>query len=224
MTRTNRCIGLLLAALVTVLAVGCPKKANDDLAKGIKGQVKTEKKPAAPLAEKKTAPPPQKEEIPKVNLTADIAATCLVKVRDVLPEGQLSGLDGKAVSLRSLFGDKATVVLFWSSDNLYARQALRRLGEDVIEPFGAKGVRVIAINVKDRPEVARKAVEEAGAKAVALVDADGAYFARVATGLLPRVYLLDPAGKVLWFDTEYSGVTRAGLRQGMRAVLEPVNP
>ena len=32
------------------------------------------------------------------------------------------------------------------------------------------------------------------------MDADGRVFAKVATEKLPRVYLLDPAGKVLWFD------------------------
>jgi peroxiredoxin len=223
MTRTNRCIGFLLAALVAVLASGCPKKGTED-GKAVQGQADWsafKKKPAALPDEKKVAPaPPQKKEIPKVNLTKDDEATCLVKVGDAMPEGQLPGLDGKAVPLRTLFGGKAAVVLFWSGTNPYARQAMRRLGEDVVEPFGDKGVRIVAIDVKEKPDAVRKAVEEAGAKFANLVDADGAYFSKVSTGKLPRVYLLDPAGKVLWFDIEYSGVTRASLQQAIGAVLD----
>jgi hypothetical protein len=93
----------------------------------------------------------------------------------------------------------------------------------VVEPFGDKGVGIITIAVKEKPDSARKAVEEAEAKSVNLVDADGAYYAKVATGNLPRVYLLDPAGKVLWFDIEYSGVTRASLQQAIEAVLGQKN-
>jgi peroxiredoxin len=219
----NRCIGFLLAALVAVVASGCPKKGAED-GKAVKGQADWsafKKKSAARPDEKKVVPaPPQKKEIPKVNLTKVDAATCLVKVGDAMPEGQLPGLDGKAVSLRSLLSSKATVVLFWSGANPYARQAFRRLGEDVLEPFGDKGVRAIGINEKEKPEVARKAVEEAGAKLANLLDADGAYYAKVATGKLPRVYVLDPAGKVLWFDIEYSDTTRRLLKQAIEAVLD----
>jgi hypothetical protein len=224
MNTTNRCIALLLAALVALLACGCPKKSTEDLTKGVKGQANPlvfKKKPVASSDEKKTTPAPvQKKEIPKVNLTGADAATCLVKVGDTMPEGQLPDLDGKAVPLRPLFGAKATVILFWSTANRLSAQALRRLGVDVAEPFGDKGVRVVAIGVKDKPEAVRKSVDEMGAKSVNLVDADGAYYAKVASGGVPRVYLLDPAGKVLWFDIEYSGVTRASLQQAIETVLE----
>ena len=229
MTRMNRCIGLLLAALVAVLASGCPKKEAEDLSQGAKGQAdwsafKNKQKSTAPPEGKNVAPAPaQKKEIPKVNLTKDDAATCLVKVGDAMPEGQLPRPDGTEFPLRSLFGNKATVVLFWSSANPYARQALRRLGGDVFGPFGDKGVGVVAIDVKDSPEVARKTASELAATKSAnalLLDPDGAYFAKVATEKLPRVYLLDPTGKILWFDIEYSGVTRANLQLAIEAVLD----
>jgi peroxiredoxin len=230
MTWTTRCIGLLLAALITMLAAGCTKKADEDLTKGAKGTAdwsafKSDKKTPTPSADKKiVSAPPAKEEVPKTDLTVADALPCLVKVGDAMPDAQLLSLDGKEVPLSSLVGDKAAVVLFWSSASPYSRQALKQLGEDVIEPFGAKGVRVITIAVKEPPEVARKTIEDVGAKSANLVDADGAFFAKVATEKLPRVYLLDPSRKILWFDIEWSRNTRTLLRQGLRATVGPANP
>ena len=40
-----------------------------------------------------------------------------------------------------------------------------------------------------------------------LIDADATYFKSVATEKLPRTYLLDQEGKILWFDIEYSQST-----------------
>jgi hypothetical protein len=34
------------------------------------------------------------------------------------------------------------------------------------------------------------------------------------------VYLLDPQGKVLWFDIDYSLATRRELNQALRAVVQ----
>jgi hypothetical protein len=37
---------------------------------------------------------------------------------------------------------------------------------------------------------------------------------------LPRTYLLDSSGKILWFDLEYSRSTRRELNQAIRYVLK----
>ncbi|MFH1924704.1 MAG: hypothetical protein ABIP48_33040, partial [Planctomycetota bacterium] len=68
-------------------------------------------------------------------------------------------------------------------------------------------------------EAVRKSVEEAGAGFTNLLDPDGALFARVATEKLPRVYLLDADGKVLWFDLEFSRTTRDNLVQALQVAL-----
>jgi hypothetical protein len=48
-----------------------------------------------------------------------------------------------------------------------------------------------------------------------LLDADGQALEQVATGLLPRTYLLDAEGRVLWFDLEYSRGQRLGLNNAV---------
>jgi peroxiredoxin len=102
---------------------------------------------------------------------------------------------------------------------MYATQALEYLQLDVPKPFGEKGVAVVGISVKDSPEAARKAVEQAGVKYVNLLDPQGTYFAKVATEKIPRVYLLDASGKVLWLDIEYSTSTRRDLERAIKIVL-----
>ena len=66
---------------------------------------------------------------------------------------------------------------------------------------------------------ARATTDKAGAKFSMLHDADGKAFAAVGKDKLPRVYLVDPQGKVLWFDLEYSLTTRRELQQALRVVL-----
>jgi thioredoxin-dependent peroxiredoxin len=80
-------------------------------------------------------------------------------------------------------------------------------------------VAVITIDVGDTPQQVRQALETAGAKLPVLLDRDGAYFAKVATERLPRTYVLDAKGKVLWFDTEYSEATSRGMIRTLQAAL-----
>jgi len=78
---------------------------------------------------------------------------------------------------------------------------------------------VIGINVGDPAEKAAEAVEAADAAFPNFLDPDGEYFAKIATGKLPRTYLLDADGRVLWFDLEYSLTTRRQLEQAVEAAL-----
>jgi cytochrome c biogenesis protein CcmG, thiol:disulfide interchange protein DsbE len=172
---------------------------------------------------KKSLPPPAT--ISKVSLTDKLRATCLVKVGDELPEVELAGLDGNKASLKSLHGDALTVVFFWNiGTTTFARQsvieALGDMQKDVLEPFTAKDLKVVGINVGNKPEDVKKALETSGASYPNLLDPQGNFFRSVAMEKLPRVYLLDGSGKILWFDIDYARATRRELLTGIKAVLE----
>lgn len=171
---------------------------------------------AAP-AQPATPPPPRT--IPKVVLTKSLDATCLVKVGDSFPDGDLVDLEGQAQTLQVLWGSKLTVVVFWAGDNPYAQQELQDLQRSVAEPYESKGVQAVGINVKDSPETVRAKLDQAKATFPNLRDADGVFFAKVATAKLPRTYLLDAEGKILWFDLEYSTATRRNLLQAIQVAL-----
>jgi len=163
--------------------------------------------------------PPTVLAMPKVVLSDAHAKTCLVKVGDALPEIQLKTLAGKPQPLAPLLGKRLTVVLFWHSANSYAVEELADLGPDVGKPFADAGVKLIAIDERDRADVVAALVKRLGITFPVLLDADGKGLSGVATRRLPRTYLLDGQGKILWFDIEYSASTRRQLRDAIRVTL-----
>lgn len=225
-------VGLVAAVATVVGLVGCSGSAKESPKEKEVVKRPAAKAPANPVKpggdetsespsdkDKKRPAPPPKPVIAKVMLDDKSAATCLVRIGERLPEGQLPDLKGKSHSILSLRGKKLSVVFFWTAENPYSLQGLQDLDLDVAQKYGDRGVAVIAINQKDKPEAVRKAVTEAEAKYPQLLDEKGEYFAKVAKERLPRVYLVDADGKILWFDLEYSTSTRRDLIQGIKAVL-----
>jgi len=211
---------VLLAIVLTAGWLGCNSSTKDDLAKPAgAGTASGQAAQAEPAPAPQPEPPP-KPTMPEVKLTEALAATCLVKVGDAMPEVTLPDLTGAPTAFRSLSGEKLTVVCFWKADHPYAVEELRDLQKSVAGPYQAKGVRVVAINQADSPEVARQTAQQTGAAFPILLDADGAYFQKVATQGLPRTYLLDAEGKILWFDIEYSRSTERNLLQAIDVTLE----
>jgi hypothetical protein len=54
-----------------------------------------------------------------------------------------------------------------------------------------------------------------------LLDPEGKAFAQVGSEKLPRVFVLDGAGKIVWFDLEYSHSTRRELKQAVQKLVGP---
>jgi peroxiredoxin len=157
--------------------------------------------------------------IPKVVLSKSHEALCKVKVGDQLPVIQLPMVGGSdKKKLTDLLGKTATVVLFWKADRRMSKEALSDMGPDIAELFGKQGVAVVGVAVNESAASAKAALDKAGAKFTNLLDADGKAFAQVGSVRLPRVFLVDPTGKILWFDIEYSQTTRRELHQALRAV------
>jgi peroxiredoxin len=176
---------------------------------------------AKPVPKQAVQVEPAKLAMPKVVLSDAHAKTCLVKVGDSIPDLALNDLGGDAQSINSFLGKKLTVIVFWRSDDSYSLEELRDLGPDVDEPYGKKGVAVLAIDEERRAEPVEvgKLVKKLGFSAPVLLDSDGQLLAKVSTRRLPRTYLVDDQGKILWFDLEYSNTTRRDLRDAIRVSL-----
>ena len=192
MNRTSRFASCLAAIVIALVARGAA--AQD----------------ATPAAAAATIPP--------VHLSEGHAELCRVKVGDTMPAITLPRLGGEAARLVDFYGSRATVVVFWKSDRRMSRTQLADLGPDVVEPFGQQGVSVVTIAVQESADRAQEVLEQTGAAAPTLIDADGAAFAQVGSARLPRTYVLDPQGRVLWFDIEYSLSTRRELQRSLRAI------
>jgi len=173
-----------------------------------------------PIEKVELPKPEAPKALPQVTLSDVQLESCLVRVGDPMPEAALDDLSGKRQSLRGLLGRKLTVVFFWEAENLYSVGEMEDLQEDLMKPFGEKGLAVIGVNRGDKPDAARAAAEQAGAKFPILLDPDGRYFKQVAKEGLLRTYALDAEGKILWFDVEYSRKAREDLLQTVKFVLQ----
>jgi hypothetical protein len=81
-------------------------------------------------------------------------------------------------------------------------------------------VRVIGICVGDPPEIVQEQAAKVRAAFPILLDPKGEYFAKLAKDKrMPRTYLLDSGGRILWFDVQFSNSTRRELVQSIRVAL-----
>jgi peroxiredoxin len=182
--------------------------------------------PADPGAESRTKAElpfndPQAVELtlPQVVLSQEHAQTCRVGIGGTLPDFQLEDLQGTPQSLSKLMGSKLTVVVFWNSAQPSALQELTDLGPDVADRFSSHGVAVVGVSVGDDPQSARELAKTSNAHFPILSDPQGSAFGEVATGKIPRTYLVDATGKIAWLDIEYSRTTRRELTQAIRFLL-----
>ncbi len=160
--------------------------------------------------------------IPPVLLSAGHAKLCRVKVGEAFPALKLPLMGGQMTELKTLRGKQATVVLFWHPDRWMARTALIDMQRDIANQFDAKQVAVVGLAVRQAAGSVQAALNQAQATFPQLIDSDGKAFATVGTAALPRLYVLDPTGKIVWFDIEYSEGTRRELWQTL-GVLTATN-
>jgi peroxiredoxin len=167
------------------------------------------------------AVPPAPPKMPVLLLSEEHAATCLVKVGDLLPDASLPDLQGQMRSLVDLRGEQLTVVFFWSCADRHSLQQLEDMGPDVASLFDARGVEVIGVNVRDEPALAKEAASKVTPTYPILLDSKGTFFNQVSTGRPPRTLLLDKDGKILWLDIEYTRITRRHLQEAILFLLQP---
>jgi peroxiredoxin len=157
-------------------------------------------------------------EVPQVALSKRHQALCKVKVGDKLPNIELPKLGGGNAKLADLAGKKATVVLWWRGNRRMAREQLADMGPDVEQPFAKQGVAVVGIVVDEPAQAAQATLQKAKAVFPNLLDAGGKAFGQIGSERLPRTFVLDADGKIVWFDIEYSHATRRELKQTLNSL------
>jgi hypothetical protein len=217
--------------LFSALAIaGCGDKKGNEEKAGAQNQNKNissdvASKNSSDKRTKKTVvpPPPPIAQVPPVVMSKQHRDKLEVFQNDALPaevlDEQLVGLDGKSHSLRSELGQKLTVVLFWSSDHAYAAEELHYLATRVNHDFGQKGVKIVTINQRDNQQQASKAAGSAGASSLVTLLDSNKTLSQLADGSVPRTYLLDAEGRVLWLDIVFDRTTQRDLAGAINFVL-----
>ena len=226
--------------LLTMTMVGCDRQPTGSVAVAPKSfTTKTPIETPPPIPATSTIEQPQAREsrppdraetqvemqasasntAPRVVLSESHRKTCRATTGDVVPDFTVMDIEGTHHQLARLLSDRLTVVLFWTEQSAAGMEQFRRLPVDVLADFADRGVSVIAVNVGGEVARVRELTGDAADKIVSLVDTDRALFHQLATSLLPRTYVLDKDGSILWFDIEYSQSTQRDLVQALTFFL-----
>ena len=155
---------------------------------------------------------------PSVAMSQEHRNMCRLFIGDQMPAEKLPNGSGQEQTLADVLGEKLTVIIFWHAGNPYAQDQFNRIRKELV-PWADKGVRTVAIHVGAAPDNYDELCRSQGDGVVCLLDADEAFFQQVATAKLPRTYLLDAEGTVVWLDMEYSRSTRHDLLNAMQYFL-----
>lgn len=158
---------------------------------------------------------------PEVALSDAHKKTCLKLVGDRIDSIQVRDFTGKEHRFQQLLSDKLTVVVFWNQKSLLAIEQFRRIPLEILATFASHRVKVIAVNVGGTAAATRVQTGDAADKIVSLVDTDAKFFRQLATSRIPRTYVLDQEGRILWFDIEYSSNTVRSLSNALVYHLTP---
>ena len=174
--------------------------------------------------------PPPPPTIPKVAMSETLRAACLVNVGDVLPDAELPDVAGKYAHSKESVWTEADRGLpldgrRYAPVPAHGDSNFEGLDEDSRRSVRAERGAVVGINVGNAVEDVRQHIAQAGAAFPNLLDPKGGYFAKLAKDRqMPRIYLLDAGGKILWFDVEVFRLLRQNLVQGIRVARGTVMP
>ena len=210
-------------ATPAVASPGLPAAAEDQIAQSSPSQSDSNgATPAKRHTAQKVAILAPHSDIPSVKLSTGHAKLCKVSVGDLFPAITLPVHEGKESDLQSLRGKKATIVLFWHPDRWMARTALGDLQRDIASKVDAKQVAVVGIAVHQDSSSVRTLLDGLKVTYPQLLDTKGKAFSSVGSAGLPRIYILNPAGKIVWFDIEYSEGTRREIGWTLDALMEEI--
>jgi len=159
-------------------------------------------------------------DVPAVEFSKAHAATCKVNVGDKFPMTPLPDNSKNLIKMEDIQGKKLTVVLIWNDRQAYAKYAYQRFSKEFVMPFAASGVKGIAINRGDSLDAVQRSADEFGKGIATLRDTDDKLWKQIATEKMPRFYLLDKDGVILWMDLEFSEGTSRDLRRAIMASIE----
>ncbi len=157
---------------------------------------------------------------PEVVMSDEHRATCRVQLGETFPDLDLQTLDGQPTTLAQHLGPRLTVVVFWNREQPMSVDQIRRLLYEFEPRYGEAGVTVVTVNVGDPVSEFQEILPPESASVVHLSDPQATAFAQVATGILPRTYLVQPDFKLVWFDLEYTRSARRELKNAIRFVLK----
>lgn len=171
---------------------------------------------------------PRGPKVPKVALSDQHKQMVKVQVGDEFPELSLPAAaqpSDPAKPLAEKFGGKATVIGVWQGDSPMGKAMLRDMSFDIAQQYSAAEgeppvVSTVAISTGTDAGKTLEVTKQAEYDGTVLLDESGEASGQLGTERMPRVYVLDSTGKVVWLDIEYSLSTRREMKQAVAALAK----
>lgn len=158
---------------------------------------------------------------PEILLSSQHQQQVVKQLGDVLePTSQLQDVAGQDVVLRDALSDRLTVLIFWSEKSVAGYEQFRRIPVDVLARFAPHRVKVVTINVGGTVKETQRLTGKAADKILSLADTESKLLKQFAKAGVPRTYVLDAQGRVLWYDIEFSESTRRELDNALTYYLQ----
>lgn len=136
---------------------------------------------------------------------------------ELAPVLQLAGLNGRSLSVPDR-QSRVTYVDFWASWCGPCRQSFPFMN-DLQARYGAKGLRVVAVNLDAKPADAERFLAQVPAQFEVLLDASGESARRYGVRGMPSSALLGPDGRVLMWHQGFKAEDRAHLESAIKQAL-----
>lgn len=148
----------------------------------------------------------------------DIEATTLIHAGDMAPDFTVEMLDGSSVTLSKLQG-KPTLLIFWATWCPPCREELSHLQEGVIDVFGDK-INVLPISRGEKREVVEGFLDKMGYTFAVGLDGDQSIYRKYATNYIPRCWVIDSKGEVVYAGVGYDEAIAAEVNEALNKAIK----
>ena len=147
----------------------------------------------------------------------DLAETTLINAGDEAPDFTVEMLDGSKVTLSALQG-KPTLLIFWATWCPPCRLELSKLQEHIIDRYGDK-INVLPISRGEERAKVEEYISKMGYTFAVGLDGDQSIYRKYATNYIPRCFVIDAKGKVLYSGVGYDEAIAKEVEQNIEKAL-----
>lgn len=147
----------------------------------------------------------------------DLVTTTLIHRGDEAPNFSTELLDGTTVQLKELRG-KPVLLIFWATWCPPCRSELAHLQEGVIDVYGDT-ITVLPISRGEKRDVVEGYISRMGYTFAVGLDRNQSIYRKYATNYVPRCFVIDSEGKVLYagvgYDEEIAKEVDAAIKEAL---------
>ena len=151
-------------------------------------------------------------------LSAQTDEASNVKTGDLVPEFKVKMFDGKEINMKDLRG-KVVLINFWAVWCPYCVQELAVVQKEIIDKFKGKDFVFLPISREDTYEKIDAFRKEKGHTFPMGMDPDRSIYNLFAKTSIPRNYVIDKNGKIVYMDKGYNPEMLKELVKNIEKVL-----